>query len=109
MTAPEWLARNTLPTPTSLCTVARAAEQFGHLLHERKSQAAAAVAPRDGRVRLAEAFENGGELVLGNANTGVGHLESRPSRAAVSATVRRNGRLHRILHVEHIEGRISTR
>ena len=29
--------------------------------------------------------------------------------AAVSATVRRNGRLHRILHVEHIEGRISTR
>ena len=109
MTAPEWLARNTLPTPTSLCTVARPPSKFPHLLHER-SPAAAAVAPRDGRVRLAEAFENGGESVLGNANTGVGHLDEQ----AIAGGRERYGQGATVASTAFstsstLEGRISTR
>jgi hypothetical protein len=61
------------------------AHQLGELLDDRQAEAAAAVAARARRVDLREGVEHRVELVLGDADAGVAHLEAKLHRVVALA------------------------
>ena len=59
-----------------------AAHQFGQALADGQAQAGAAIAACGGGVGLLEALEQAIDLLGGQANTGVAHLEAQQHRIA---------------------------
>src|SRR5436190_15996833 len=66
------------------------AEEGGEMLDDVKAQADAAVKARLGTVDLIELFEDGAELLLGNANAGIGDAELDPFLTSIFMKAHRN-------------------
>ena len=68
------------PSPTRLVTRDLAAEEVDQALHQRQAEAHAVVVAAHRAVDLAELVEDERQLVRGNADPRVGHLEARRRR-----------------------------
>src|SRR5256885_935525 len=74
------------------------AQEGGEMLDNVEPQADAAIKARLGTVDLIELFEDGGELLLGNAHAGIDDAELDPFLAPIFVNVHRNR--HRALRRE---------